>query len=63
MEYKGYIAKVEFSIEDNCFHGRIVGIADLVTFEADSTDEIEKEFHAAVDSYLVFCSEIRGILI
>lgn len=63
MEYKGYIAKVEFSIEDNCFHGKIVGIADLVTFEADSEDEIEKEFHAAVDSYLIFCAEIRGILI
>ena len=58
MKYRGYIAKVEFSVEDKCLHGKIDGIADLVTFEADSASEIEKEFHAAVDDYLAFCAEI-----
>lgn len=58
MKYKGYIAKVEFSAEDRCLHGKIDGISDLVTFEATDATEIEKEFHDAVDDYLVFCSEI-----
>ncbi len=52
------MAKIEFSAEDKCLHGKIDGIADLVTFEADNAHEIEKEFRSAVDDYLDFCREI-----
>ena len=52
------MAKIEFSAEDKCLHGKIDGIADLVTFEADDAHEIEKEFRSAVDDYLNFCREI-----
>lgn len=58
LSYKGYIAKVEFSIEDKCLHGKIEGISDLVTFESDSAIEIEQEFRSAVDDYLAFCAEV-----
>ena len=58
LKYKGYMAKIESSAEDKCLHGKIDGIADLVTFEADNAHEIEKEFRSAVDDYLDFCREI-----
>ena len=54
LSYKGYVAKIEFSAEDKCWHGKIDGITDLVTFEADNAREIEKEFRSAVDDYLNF---------
>ena len=42
LKYKGYVTKIEFSTEDKCLHGKIDGIADIVTFEADNEHEIEK---------------------
>ena len=59
LKYRGYMAKIEFSAEDKCWHGKIDGIPDLVTFEADHAHEIEKEFRSAVDDYLDFCREIE----
>lgn len=34
LEYNGYYAMVHFSAEDDVFYGRIIGINDLVSFEA-----------------------------
>jgi predicted HicB family RNase H-like nuclease len=58
LEYKGYLTKIEYSTEDQVLHGKIEGIADLVTFESDLANEIEKEFRGAVDDYLLFCEEM-----
>ncbi len=33
LNYKGFIGSVHFSAEDKIFHGRIVGVNDLVAFE------------------------------
>lgn len=58
LQYKGYIAKQEYSAEDRVFYGKILGIDDLVNFMSDKAEELENEFHAAVDDYLEFCKEI-----
>jgi predicted HicB family RNase H-like nuclease len=55
LEYKGYASTVEFSAEDRCFHGKIAGIRDLVAYDGTTVDELEKNFHGAVDEYLAFC--------
>lgn len=57
--YKGYAGSIEFNDEDMVFHGRILGIRDIVTFEAQSAEELVKAFHDSVDDYLAFCKE-RG---
>lgn len=57
--YKGYAGSIEFDDEDVVFHGRVLGIRDIVTFEAESADELVKAFHDSVDDYLAFCKE-RG---
>jgi len=49
MEYKEYIAKVEYSSEDKCFFGKLEMIEDLVTFEATNVEELEKNFQTYVE--------------
>lgn len=59
MNYKGYAAKVEFDDEAMIFHGEVIGIRDVVTFQGKSIKEIEKAFHDSVNDYLDLCKE-RG---
>ena len=58
LEYKGYYASVLFSAEDEVFHGKLLGIEDLVNFEGTSVKEIKKAFREAVDDYLETCKKI-----
>lgn len=58
LEYKGYCAKIEFSVEDRVLYGKIEGIKDLVNFESDNVEQIEQEFKNAVDDYLELCREL-----
>lgn len=55
VEYKNYYAEIHFSADDEVFFGKLIGINDLVSFEADSVKELKKEFKAAVEDYLSFC--------
>jgi len=57
--YKGYAAKVTVDDELRVFHGEVLGITDVVTFQAANYDELETAFHDSVDDYLDFCQE-RG---
>ena len=55
MEYKGYHAHVEYSQEDKCLVGKVIGIEDLILIYGDSVSEFEKDFHEAIDDYLDMC--------
>lgn len=57
LRYRGYSAKPEYSAEDRIFYGRILGISNLVDFQFEEADDIENEFHKAVDDYLQYCME------
>lgn len=59
MEYKGYFARVEFDDEANIFHGEVINLRDVITFEGESVDELRKAFTDSVEDYLEFCAE-RG---
>lgn len=59
LQYKNYIAQVHFSSEDEVFFGQIIGISDLVNFEAESVKELKKAFAEAVDDYLSTCKELN----
>lgn len=58
LHYKGYTARPEYSAEDKVFYGTILGISDMVDFQAEKAEDLENEFHKAVDNYLAFCLEI-----
>ena len=56
LKYKGYRASVEYSDEDRCFIGRVLGIRDIIGFNGDGIEELESMFHEAIDSYLQNCA-------
>ncbi len=59
LNYKGYTGHVEFDDEAGIFHGEVIDLRDVVTFQGKSVDELELAFKESIDDYLDFCSE-RG---
>jgi predicted HicB family RNase H-like nuclease len=59
MEYKGYIGKLEFDSEAGIFHGEVINVRDVITFEGDSVEILSQAFRDSVDDYLEFCAS-RG---
>ncbi|MCL2219480.1 MAG: type II toxin-antitoxin system HicB family antitoxin [Chitinispirillia bacterium] len=57
LTYKGYCGSVEFSEEDDVFHGKLIGIKGLVSYEGNSVESLRKDFIDAVDDYLAMCKE------
>ena len=57
MEHKGYIGKVKFDDEAKIFHGEVINIRDVITFEGTSVEELQRAFEESVDDYLDFCRE------
>lgn len=55
LNYKGYIGVVEFDDEANIFHGEVIGIRDVVTFQGQSVDEIREALKDSVDDYIDMC--------
>lgn len=58
MKYKGYIGHVEYDDEAKIFHGEVVGLRDIITFQGKSVDELEQAFKDSVDDYLEWCKEL-----
>lgn len=58
IEYNGYIGTIEYSQEDKCFFGKIDMINDLITFEANNADELERNFQNSVDEYVTTCKQL-----
>ena len=57
MSYKGYTGHVEFDDEAGIFHGEVLDLRDVVTFQGTSVAELEQAFKDSVDDYLEFCQE------
>lgn len=60
MKYKDYLGSINYSEEDRCLYGKIIGITDAVIYEADSVSELRRLFEESVDDYLAFCKE-KGV--
>ena len=58
IEHGGYRGSVRFSADDHVFHGTLLGINDVVTFEGETVDELEVAFREAVADYLLACQEL-----
>jgi predicted HicB family RNase H-like nuclease len=58
LKYKGYTGTVVFDSDDRIFHGRLMGITDMITFEGASVENLEEDFRSAVDEYLKTCKRI-----
>ncbi len=57
LSYKNYNGTVEYSKEDGCLFGKVVGIKSLLSYEGESVRELEEDFRNVIDEYLEECSE------
>jgi len=58
LKYRDFFGSVEYSADDDCFFGKIIGTTDLVTFEGSSVDSLKAAFAEAVEDYLLLCKEV-----
>ena len=57
LTYKGYTGTIEASIEDNCLHGQILLIDDIITYEGTTVENNKAAFEEAVNRYLAYCEK------
>lgn len=59
MTLDGYEAQVSYDEEAGLFHGEVVNLRDVITFQGRSVNELKRAFKASIADYLAFCLE-RG---
>lgn len=59
LTYRGFTATVEYDEYDKLWHGALDGTKNLVDFFAEKEEDMEAEFHKAVDDYIAFMGEVR----
>ncbi len=59
LKYKGYAGHVEYDDEARIFHGEVLDLRDVITFQGKNVEELEKAFRESIDDYLEFCEQ-RG---
>lgn len=57
LSYKNYNGTVEYSREDECLFGKVIGIKSLLAYEGQSVQELEQDFKTVIDEYLQDCKE------
>ncbi len=59
LKYKSYTGHVEYDDEAGVFHGEVLDLRDVITFQGKSVEEVEQSFRESIDDYLEFCEQ-RG---
>lgn len=57
LSYKNYNGTVEYSREDNCLFGKVIGLKSLLSYEGESLSELEQDFQNVIEEYLDECKE------
>ena len=57
LSYKNYNGTVEYSKEDKCLFGKVIGLKSLLSYEGISIQELEQDFQNVIDEYLEDCQE------
>lgn len=55
LSYKDYHGTVDYSLDDNIWHGKVIDVSSTITYEGHAIDELKKDFQGAVDDYLNMC--------
>lgn len=59
MRYKGYRGHAVYDSKARLFHGEVLGLKDVITFQGKTVKELEEAFKGSVDDYLAW-SQGRG---
>ena len=61
LHHKGYNGSVEYSEEDQCLYGKILGLKNsLILYKGNSLDELKEDFEDGVENYLYRCKQ-KGV--
>lgn len=58
LTYKGYTARITFDTESMVIVGEVLGVKDILSFNAETAGQVEAMFHQCIDNYLGFCKEV-----
>ncbi|QEY74792.1 hypothetical protein [Pseudomonas denitrificans (nom. rej.)] len=61
MTYKGFTVRIAVDERDDLFVGRILGLQQIVSFEAKRLEELMPAFQSAIDDYLSDFEACRGL--
>jgi predicted HicB family RNase H-like nuclease len=56
MSYEGYSALVEYDEDAELFHGEVMNLRDVITFQGQSVPELKQAFADSIADYRAFCS-------
>jgi predicted HicB family RNase H-like nuclease len=59
MKYKDYYGQIKYDDKARLFHGEVIGLKDVITFQGTNVEELEQAFHDSVDDYLKWCEELN----
>ncbi len=57
LTYKGYQGSFEYDPDADIFHGDVLHIADVVTFQGRSIDELKEALAESIEVYLEYCAK------
>ncbi len=57
MQFGDYVARIMLDEERGVLHGRVENLADVISFEGATVEELQKEFEESVMLYLKACKK------
>ena len=58
LTYKGYQGRFEYDANADIFHGDVLHISDVVTFQGRSIDELKTALADSIADYFDLCQEV-----
>ena len=57
LTYKDYYARIAYDPSADAFHGRVIGMRDVIDFYGRTPEELRHAFQESVEEYLEWCAE------
>jgi predicted HicB family RNase H-like nuclease len=57
ISYRGYHAEIRYDSSADAFHGRVLGMRDVISFYGRTPDDLRGEMKAAIEDYMAWCRE------
>ncbi len=57
LKYKDYCARIALGPSADAFHGRVLGMRDVIDFYGRTSEELRQELEQSVEDYLEWCAE------
>ena len=57
LTYKGYQGSFEYDPDADIFHGDVLHLTDVITFQGRSIDELKEALAESIEVYLEYCTK------